>query len=364
MTVNMTDADIDKIAADAYKELEPQKDKEEKPEELPEEQPEKEGEPQKETPEKEGEPQKQDKPGEEKKEEPAKETPEPEKSDPEEKPLTEEEVRKIAVDEQVTLDEAKSRIEARQNIVKKYKGDPIELAKAYQSTQSAYDKLKVEHDKLLNAPDYDVIEQEREKEAAKIPVHVKENADKIIAEMRKKFPHRTEQMTDEAILEDFEANLKQRYDQYVQSKRDEIKTKAAQVRVDLLKDIDETNRQFIPEIKEILDKTSDVHLLSKSFTIKDTVQFVRGRHYTPERIEQLKKEAFERGKQEPKIISQKVPPQPQGSKTVVKEKTSSLNEKQKAYAQSMFENVTEERACELFREVYEKDLKKNSNFLP
>lgn len=361
--------ELDPIAAEAYKEMEaeargvvyePKKEepKEEKAEEPKEEIVEEE---------KAEEENLDEKPAEEpasEEAEPSKEPEEPE-AEPTEAEPEEEVIRKVAVNEGLTLEDAKERHTARQNLIAKYKKDPYEMAKALQSTQSAFDKARIENEKLKETSNYDVLGMQIEQEKAKIPQLVQGNADKIISEYRSKYPKKSERLSDEEILEEAQELIRSNYDKKVEEKLGEIKSQAQTRRDELLKEVPEHSKHLTPEIKEILDKTPDTQIAASTYSLEDVVAYVRGQHYTPEKIKKLEEEAYKRGKEEAKIVGSKKPPSSGSGPQNKPNHDGSLTEKQMERARHMFPAINDDKkVAEFFRDIYATELKENRNFVP
>jgi len=362
--------EIDPLALEAYAEMEDEKeplqkkiDEKKAESEEPEE---KEEEPEEEKSEEPSEEESEPKEDEEKetKEEKSEEEKEEEKSEDETEEKPEDDViRDIAVSESLTIEEAKDRHEGRKGILEKYKNDPSEMAKALQSTQSAYDKAKAENEELKTRPDVDNVQQAAANSAVEISAYVSKNKDALIAKYQEKFPRKSEGMEEDAILEDVTEMVRVKYENHLENQQAEIKSQASKLRDSLITDLGEDNKEFIPEIKSILNSTADVQLVSKAFDIKDIIKFVRGEKYTPEYIKQIEEAAFKRGQEEPKILGEKTVKA--SGKTVTKKKqvSSKLSERQKDRAQEMFPDQDIESAIKDFKEIYADDLKKNPQFV-
>lgn len=349
--------DIDPLALEAYaeqdaegedpikKKIEESQQETEEPESEPQEEPEEEAEP-----------------TEEEEEKPEEEPEKPEEAEEEPEKSEDEVIRQIAIDESLTVEEAKSQHEARKNILEKYKNDPNQMAKALQSTQSAYDKTRTELEKIKSQPDVEDIEQTIANDEAKIPAYVQSKQDELIEQYKAKYPRKTENMSDELILEEVTEVVRQNYRRHAEKKIGEIKDQATRRRDELLTGLNEKDREFLPEVKAILNDTPDTQVLHKSFDIMDLVYHARGQKYTPEYIEQIKKEAAAKGQEEAKIIGEKVP-ESKGSAPIKKVGSTSLTEKQKERAQEMFPDKSLEVAIADYKDVFAADLKKDPKYL-
>lgn len=292
--------------------------------------------------------------------------------EPKEKPeeekaldLTEEDIRALAIEESLNMEEAKERLTARMNLVQKYQNDPKKMAKALQSTQSSYDKIKNELAQLQSTPKYDENILQREVEKASIPAEIERNKDELIAKVREMNPKKTENMDDQDIVQLLVAKAKQDIDVKYEKTLSEMKVKASERRVDALKQISEADKEFIPDVKKMLEQAADNQVASPHFDIQDFVKYVRGEKYTSEYVEKLKKEYYEKGKSEAKILGEKRPVTQPTTKTVVKPEGTArnLNQAQKNRAIEMFPDDSPEVAMKSFKEVFAKQLKENPNFV-
>lgn len=280
----------------------------------------------------------------------------------EEKP-EEEVIRELAVSESLTIDEAKEKFEGRKSLLEKYENDPVKMAKALQSTQSAYDKTRVENEDLKKQPDVDNLEQEIVLARAKVPAYVQNNQDKLIEQYRTKYPVKSEKMETPEIIEEITAIVSDNFEAYAQRKVTEVKTQASARRTELINGISETDRKFLPEVKAILNETPDIQVMSKAFDINDLIFHARGKLYTPEYIEQIKQEALKKGEESPKIIGEKVST-PTGAAKIVKSKpTGELNTTQTERAVEMFPDMDLKEAIADYKDLFKDELKEDPKFI-
>lgn len=272
----------------------------------------------------------------------------------------EDEIQQYAVKHSMTYAEAKADIEATKSVLKNYK-TPDEIARALRSTQSAYDKLKAQVDQKQKDPvfvrlsDDDFIMQARE--------HLSKEAEKHVESFRKRFPAKSELMTDEAIIEELAVNALPNYKQYAERKEGELKTTAAQKREKALASLSEVDKKFIPDVKAVLDKTADSQILREEFDVVDIVHWAKGQRYDADM-----KASYERGlkagKENPQVVGLKTTGG--GNTTTKKVESSNLNEAQRKRAEEMFPSIdgfSAEDAYKNFREVFADDLKKNPRFI-
>lgn len=274
------------------------------------------------------------------------------------------EIQDHAIKHSLTYAQAKEDLEKTEAVIKNYK-TPQEIARALRSTQSELDRIKNEAAKK-DAPqvfarmnDDQFLAADRER--------LEENKEKIVAEARRKRPAQTETMTDEAILEEVAYKRLDAYKTWADRQEGELRTKASEVRDQLIATIPAEDKQFIPDIKSILSKTSDRHVLSPDFDIKDLLYHARGQRYYEYGSEQYQL-GLKKGREQPKIIGQ-IGGTTGGGGQKPKAKTTSsagLSEGQKARAEEMFpaeRGYTAEEAYSEFRDTYKDELKKNPKFI-
>jgi len=343
----------DQIAAEAYAEMEGEPKKKEEPKEEPKETP----------PEKPEESEAEPKEPEEDDSKPSEKEPEeekPEKSD-EEQQKEDEEVRSYALEKGITRSEAQEQLGKDDAIVAKYKS-PKELARAYRETQSGYDKLRVENEKLkkeVEEGNSQIVSQDID---IRIDKFIKGNREGLLEEYKRTYPNKSENMTDEAILEDLRPALKNRYNNALVKKQGEIKEKAMTLRSELIDKISDSDREFLPEIKVGLKKLTDAEIVSENFSFQDIVYWAKGQRYD-EDVKKAEARATKRAKEEVKILGEKVPsgdgqPVKKGKGT-----PSSLNQDQKDRATEMFPDISEKEAIKEYIDTFKDELKENPSFI-
>ena len=297
---------------------------------------------------------------EEEKSEPLKKT--DDKSSNSEEQIEEEEYRNFALKEGLTLADAKEELGKIKNIVEKYKNDPKELAKALRHTQSGYDKLRVEKDSLKE--EVEVIKSRPVAPVSadvEVRSFVEQNRDKIIENYRKSYPAKTREMEDDVILEEVFDKTLTGYTNWKQAQQGEFKKQASQRREELLNSLSSEDKRFLPDIKVVIDKTSDTHLLSKSFHIEDIVYWAKGQTYDKE-VKLAEERGYKRGLEQPRIIAEL--PKKENKSTTVKsadnKQQTALTNYQKERALEMYEGttLTEDEKFSEYAKLLEKEKKK------
>ena len=344
----------DDIAKEAYAEMDaekngdalPDKDKEQKPEAKP-------AEPAEQPAEEVAEPS-EEKPAEKPAEEEAKPA-EGEEAKPKEEPKTpteEEQIQEHAIKNSLTFAEAKEELTQVKAVAEKYKGNPIEMAKALRSTQSAYDKLKAEAAKPKT-----VIQQDPRLE---INQYVAQNKAKLVEQYRAKYPAKSDLMTDEAILEDVTEIASQRHAAWRQEEAQKIKASAGQKRESSLAEIPDADKRYIPDVKALLQRYSDAEVMDESFNVRDVIAWAKGQRFDDE-VKAAEERGYKRGQEETKIIGAKTGAE--GKPPAKKPESTGLSDKQKARAHEMFPHDSPEEAEAMFKDTYKEELKKDKNFI-
>lgn len=298
------------------------------------------------------------------------EKPEEEGQAPEEKPeeLTEERINAWAVKHKMTVAEAKADLEATLAVMKNYKS-PEEIARALRSTQSEFSKLRDEAKKADEAAQPPVFQRMDERTfLAADRETVLANKEKIVEDYREKFPAKSELMTDDAIIEEVAQARFKAYEQFAVKKEGELKAQATSKRDQILNDIPEADKRWIPQIKETLTETSDAYILGKDFDVKHIIAHARGMNYH-EDIKKATDEAYQRG-----LKIGREDPKPLGMKSTgsgaAKGKTGAGGgsgwagtEQQKRRAQEMFPDYDAEKAFSEYQDTWKDELKKDKNFI-
>jgi hypothetical protein len=259
----------------------------------------------------------------------------------------------------MTYVEAKEDIEKTEEIIKQYKNDPSEMARAMRNKDREYSKLRSEAEKAAKKtePVFQRMSEDQFREFAK-----KQLADKpdYIEKYRAKYPAKSESMSDEAIIEEISDREYLIYNEKAAQKEGEIKDTARARREELIASIPEADRKFIPEIKAILLEANDAAVIREGFDIKDALYWAKGKSYDAD-IKAAEERALKRFKESPEIVGTKGSgsSKPQSSGSV------GLNDNQRLIATDMFGADYDDAKCyEMFKETYKDELKKNPKFDP
>jgi hypothetical protein len=263
----------------------------------------------------------------------------------------------------MSYSEAKEDLEKTVEILKQFKNSPEEMARAIRNKDREYYKLKNEHEKATKKQEPVFKRKTDEEVFAYLKEKIPQNQ-KILDDYKKMFPARCELLSDEAIVEEIAAKHLEIYRKNADVKEAELKTKAENKRIELLKGIAVTDRKFLPEVKAFLSETQDETLLDDEFDMKDVLTYSKGKRYDVD-----VKDAYQRGLKQSKegaeIIGVKGGSSG-GSKPSGKVSAgSTLSAQQKEIATLMYGHFcdTEEDCFKMFKETFADELKKNSKFV-
>jgi hypothetical protein len=268
------------------------------------------------------------------------------------KPDEEKAINDWALKNSMTVEEAKEDLAKTKAIIEKYKS-PEEIAKALRSTQSAYDKLRVEASKEKAAEPF----RPSANPKLEVMTFVDSNKDKLVENYRKTYPAKTRDMEDDAILEEISDKLLGEFNNWQHAQIKVVQSEASTKREQLLSSLSESDRKFLPDIKAVVDKTADHTLLSKSFNLNDIVRWAKGSRYDAD-VKAAEERGFKRATESAKIVA--IVPGGSGSGTKVKSNTGATNlsnyDKQRAKEMFGTTNMSEE---DMYKEY--SDLQKAKN---
>lgn len=275
--------------------------------------------------------------------------------------LEEATIQTFAEKQKITFAEAKVELEAAQAVLSKYNNDPLEMARAYRSIQSAHDKLKAVADAPAATTPV-LLSQGQLK--AEINAYAEQNKDSIIEKYRTTHPKRTEMMEDEAVLEWAKDDAEKNYQAKAEGVVTKIKTDAAAKRENLVNKIPQADARFAHDIKTALSRVSDRDVLNPQYSVENLLWQAKGQRYEDDMKAQYNR-GLKAGKEDPKVLGMKAQGPAGGTaKKPAGETKSGLSDKQKNQAYDMFPDSSPASAEKLFMEVYTEDLKKNKDFLP
>ncbi|MEA2036152.1 MAG: hypothetical protein U9O94_01485 [Nanoarchaeota archaeon] len=296
-------------------------------------------------------------------EEEGEEEPETEESDDKkEEPDEDSKITKYAEKHGMTYTEAKEDIDKTNSIVEQFKGNPQEMARALRNKDREYDKLRNESEKETQSPVFQRLTEGQFRSIA--AQKVEENPEKFLDAFKKKYPAKSEIMSDEAIIEEMIDREWGHYGNYATKEENEGLKKASALRDEMVSAIPKEDRRFLPEVKAFLGGVSDAIILQKGFDPSYILELAKGRKFDAE-IKAAEERGFKRASEGKKILGVK---HTDGKQPVTKKKAYSgdLNKEQRYRAAEMFpldDGYSEEKAFEMFKDTYKKELKENPSFL-
>lgn len=248
-----------------------------------------------------------------------------------------ERLEKIAKEENRTVDEVKAEEAKDKSIVERHGNDALKIARALRKEQSEYGKVKAETDQLRK------FKEQVEARAAQFNEHQFEvqmgkGREDIIAKYREKFPAQadgtpTEELSDDACFEKGKAIIRETLKTRETKFKDEVKSKAETKRVEIVKNLPEEFKDYVPEVKQLIEECNDDQILDKEFDVVFLATYARGKKYTADYVKSLEEAAYKRGVEQPKIL-----PKSTGSKPSQpgKEQVPSLTDHQRARAEEIY----------------------------
>lgn len=286
--------------------------------------------------------------------------PEEKQEDKKKSEPTADEVKAYALKHEISEADAKKEIQKNRDTLAFYK-DPESLARSHRKLQSEFDSLKAKVDKG-DKPEAPKLTGDPNQA---IRTHVDKNREQIVEKFRQKYPAKSELMTDEAIVEEVIDRAEQNYNVWREKRSIEITKEAADKRDVLISGLNETDKEFIADIKAALKETHDSIILDPEFTLSDIVRWAKGGKFD-DRVKTAYDEGYRKGKEEAQILGERVPPKPKGTgaKTGSAEVVN-LNDDQKERALEMFDipGLPDEEKFKMYKDTFKKDLQKNPRFV-
>lgn len=256
------------------------------------------------------------------------------------------EVKSYAQENSISEDEARTELEGIKGVMDKYKADPKALAKATLHIQRLYTKtqedLKAAKEKA--APSVKEITEEMVIKAIddgkltakdKDGKDVKVSRENIIAAYREDNPDLTDDLPDESVLKLAAKDIKSSWEKEMAVHSERIVKEAADKKTKLLNDLSEADKQFIPEIKPLLDRFSPMKIVDKDFSLADLVLWAKGKKYEAD-TKAAEEKGYKRGLEEGKILGTKAPP---GGKQPAKKASRTLTDADKKRALEMYSSL-------------------------
>lgn len=272
-------------------------------------------------------------------------------------PDREKAIQDLALKDSLTLDEAEAQIAKDEAIINKYKGNPIELAKALRNVQSYADKTKSELEatrKAATNPPAPVLNNVRDYvENQLAPIK-----DEVIKSFRKEYPELTDGHEDTFVYGLIKKDAIDRTMKVLEESKSKLESAAKEKRANLILSLSDQDKTYLPDIKAIIDRTNDRQLMDKSFDVNEIIYWAKGKQFD-KAVKEAEERGFKRGTEQAKIIGEKTPK----SNTPVSGKGTSkitLSDEQKQRAQDMFDipGMNDQEKFDAYVETYPEEFTK------
>lgn len=264
----------------------------------------------------------------------------------------------------MTYSDAKVDLEKTDKIVEQFKGDPKAMAKAMRSKDREYDKLKNEKGKEVDKPVFQKLSEGEFRDQCR--ERIEEDPDKFIDGYKRRFPNKSESMTDDAIIDEVVEREWTGYQDYATGEETKLVEGARKIKDDFISGISEADRKYLPEVKEMLERIKPHQVFSKTFDPQLLIDIAKGKTHDAE-IKAVAEREYKRGKEDAKILGLKGKGgkgKPSGSGK--KSSGTTLNSDQRERAEEMFsfdDGYEPEKAHQMFKDTYEEELKENPRFI-
>lgn len=217
------------------------------------------------------------------------------------------EAEEYAKENEISVEQAKQELESEIGIAKKYENDPRKLARAYRNIQTLYSKNETELKKIKSEPEI-LAEGEMVFRGKR---YTKEQTRAILIDAyRKDHKEQSEAMDDDEVYQTAIDQLKKRGGELAKAEAERVKAEAIKRRTDYISGLSESDKKFADEVKEIIEMIPDHVVTNDNFSIKDTVFWVKGKHYDDDlksAVKEAEERGYKRGVEERKIIGERPP---------------------------------------------------------
>ncbi len=263
------------------------------------------------------------------------------------------EAEEYAKENEISVEQARQELESEVSIAKKYENDPRKLARAYRNIQTLYSKNESELKKIQAEPEI-LAEGEMVFRGKR---YTKDQTRAILIDAyRKDHKEQSEAMDDDEVYQTAIDQLKKRGGELAKAEVERVKAEAIKRRTDHISGLPESDKKFSSEVKEIIEMIPDHAVTNDNFSIKDTVFWVKGKHYDEDlskAVKEAEERGYKRGTEERKIIGER-PPVGGGAAPKKKEAgAESLTSEEKERALEMYQSIankTDEEKYAMFVE--------------
>lgn len=221
-----------------------------------------------------------------------------------------ERLEKVAKEEGLTAEEVKELESKDKSIAERHGNDPIKISRALRKEQSEYGKLKNEVETLRAFKETAEVRTKQFNEK-RFNESTEAQRDKIVDTYREQYPEESDTLSDDACFERGRFLIKEKITTQQAEKEAELSTKAEGRVKELVKEIPEEFKPYIPEIKKLIQSCDPGQILSDKFDVAFFANYERGKKYTPDYVKSLEDSAYKRGLEKPTIIPRVPPSKPE-----------------------------------------------------
>jgi len=184
--------------------------------------------------------------------------------------------------------------------------------------------------------------------------------EKVIEAYRKENEEICELLDDETVLKMAAKDAAKHFVTQREKIGMEMASKAKDKRASLYASLSDADKAFLPEIKPLIDKLPDAHILSESFSIEDTLRWAKGKTFD-QAVKDAEERGFKRGQSEAKILGEKT--KPGEGKPPVKKGTRTLSDKEKKRALEKYDgqSISDEEKYKLHAQELDEYEKEHKN---
>ena len=270
----------------------------------------------------------------------------------------------FAKERKITAEEAKTELEHIDKVSNKYGKDAKKIAEAYLNIQRAYTKSQEELKNIQEASKLKSIESMTDDDIIKTyidtgNVKIKGKSvtkEELIETYKENHPKQTDGANDDQVLYMMANEVRNNLITKKKNFLADMKVNAKDRRIELIDSIPAADKDFIEEVRTVLNNHPDEAVISESFSINDILNWSKGKRYdelrskTDADIKKSYDEGYKKGKEEAKILGSRAGTPP---KTPESHKAVTPSEAGKKEALEMFStlNVSDEEKCKLYVEA-------------
>jgi hypothetical protein len=257
----------------------------------------------------------------------------------------------FAKEKNIPAKQAREELESYRKIAEKYQKDPEKMAQAMLGLQREYNATREELKKIQTAPrQSDLKHGEAIINGKKLSAP--EVREILIEGYRKENPAITEDMEDDKVFQLAVVRIKEKQAVQDEAYQNRLVITAKEKRSKVLSEVSEDDKDYVEEIEGLINETPDHVIVDQQWDYDAVKNWARGRYFTNDRIEEIRKEAFKKGQEEAEILGLKEKETPPQGKAPSKGKSVSMqltaDEKTRALEMYRTEGLTDEQKFEMY----------------